>query len=513
MAYEFTSRNVSTALPYLTEALLKRGEEIGSRNGRTKELLYPHITLKNPQEREVITPGRKASLPAQIAETAWVLAGRNDVSFLQNYLPRAGQFSDDGSTWRGAYGPRLRGKWGYPVDQLDYVLNTLEDSASSRQAVISLWDPAVDTEPGLDHPCNDWLHFLSRLGKLHLHVSVRSNDVMWGWSGINAFEWSVLQEIVARFLGLEIGELHFSISSFHVYDKHWDKAKKISESEIIRGEYYPVSFAPRGRSVGDLDNLLDHFFDVEVDLRENPGRVRANRESAEMMPEPMLHSWLKVLGTYWSGDWRFMEGMEKTRMYQALCTTPSVSRTTADPRDAKAQVPLLDYMKKLHEEKHAAYGDSWMRRGETVSILANIARKVDRLGYSDSNETALDTVMDLTIYLAKYRWWLTQFKESPNPLSSPHKYFFPVTRTEPVDDLLEEVYGDLHYVRRGEYGPGFQEDNGNHLREMFEELHEQVELSDGRRYILAEHMLTDALDLTEFLWEQSQDEYRGADHE
>lgn len=36
---------------------------------------------------------------------------------------------------------------------------------------------------------------------------------------------------------------------------------------------------------------------------------------------------------------------------------------------------------RLHRAKNAAYRDAWKRRGEVISILANIARKVDRLEY------------------------------------------------------------------------------------------------------------------------------------
>jgi hypothetical protein len=49
--------------------------------------------------------------------------------------------------------------------------------------------------------CYTQLQFQSRLGALHLSVTVRSNDVMWGWSGIIAFVWSTIQEVVEHLLG------------------------------------------------------------------------------------------------------------------------------------------------------------------------------------------------------------------------------------------------------------------------------------------------------------------------
>src|SRR5699024_2288791 len=129
--------------------------------------------------------------------------------------------------------------------------------------------------PWKDVPCNDIISFQSRLGELHAHVFVRSNDLMWGWSGINAFEWSVLQEVIAGILGIEVGTLTFSISSLHAYDRHWSKLRQI-------GEAYPEQVFPlgadfdaprltqdplRSRTVGSLDQELESWFEQEAAIR------------------------------------------------------------------------------------------------------------------------------------------------------------------------------------------------------------------------------------------------------
>lgn len=62
----------------------------------------------------------------------------------------------------------------------------------------------------------------------------------------------------------------------------------------------------------------------------------------------------------------------------------------------------------LHRQKDAAYGNSWKRRGELISVIANIARKVDRLetiaggGRPSQDESSLDTAIDLYVYALKY---------------------------------------------------------------------------------------------------------------
>ncbi len=392
---EYRFRDVNEALPALMLQVLS-GEEVDSRGGKVREILFPHVVLTQPWRRDVVVPGRRVSAVAQIAETMWILAGRNDVAWLQHYLPRAADFSDDGTTWRGGYGPRLR-NWQGEVDQLAHVVDLLRDDPLTRRAVISLYDPLIDADPGKDVPCNNWLHFLTRGGRLDLHVVIRSNDLMWGWSGINAYEWSALQEIVAGLVGTAVGELHFSVSSLHLYDRHWDRARQIA-AETPAGESAKASprFDSSGLS-GDLsrfDEMVRVWFLLEGCLRETPGHP--DTLSAVMgFPEPMLRGWLAVVGWWWSRDERFLEPYAETPLLASAYASPGAPR-----------VSFLDYVTTLHADKHAVYGDSWKRRGEE-GIQANIARKVDRLGVGGAGDTAADTVVDLLVYLVKYRLWLT----------------------------------------------------------------------------------------------------------
>ena len=102
----YKADTASRVLPSIAADLLENGDEVGSRNGRVMEFINASITLTDPQRREILTLNRKANVFAQIAETMWVLSGRNDVEWLSAYLPRAKDFSDDGKTWRGGYGCR-----------------------------------------------------------------------------------------------------------------------------------------------------------------------------------------------------------------------------------------------------------------------------------------------------------------------------------------------------------------------------------------------------------------------
>lgn len=75
----------------------------------------------------------------------------------------------------------------------------------------------------------------------------------------------------------------------------------------------------------------------------------------------------------------------------------------------------------LHYSKDRAYHNSWKRRGELISILANIARKVDRLEYAiggsrpTPDETIMDTAVDLLVYSLKYQTYLADLDEDSAP--------------------------------------------------------------------------------------------------
>jgi len=52
------------------------------------------------------------------------------------------------------------------MDQLDEIRRLLNADLESRRAVAVLFDPAKDFTETLDVPCNNWLHFLVRHGRL-----------------------------------------------------------------------------------------------------------------------------------------------------------------------------------------------------------------------------------------------------------------------------------------------------------------------------------------------------------
>ncbi|MGL5811660.1 MAG: thymidylate synthase, partial [Nocardioides sp.] len=131
-----------------------------------------------------------------------------------------------------------------------------------------IFDPASDYGETKDVPCNNWLHFLQRDGQMHLSVAVRANDAIWGFSGINFFEWSVLQELVANSVGAGVGELTWFVGSMHVYDRHYDVADDILRNNSPRSPYdFGVPNLPLHADIASIDGLLSEFMEIEKQAR------------------------------------------------------------------------------------------------------------------------------------------------------------------------------------------------------------------------------------------------------
>lgn len=523
MNEKYTFPTVSEALPFISSRLLDTGGDVGSRNGRVKEFLNSQIVITDPRRREVLTVNRKANVYAQIAETMWVLSGRNDVEWLSAYLPRAVNYSDDGETWRGGYGPRLR-SWpnafggvsipisgpmtiGAPsyIDQLGHVVETLREDRLSRRAVISIYDPKQDIPAGKDVPCNDFIQFLSRYGSLHMTVTVRSNDLMWGWSGINAFEWSVLQEIVANLLGIDVGTITFNIGSLHLYDQHWSRAENLSY-EPCNLPFTPFRI-PAGmpRTVESVDALINQWFEWEKSCRK--GEVTP--DGLHNFHEPLFRTWAAAIAYYWTRERHWLTHTAGTRLAVAMQRTPA--SVLPQPVVASHSVPVAqghstalhdrtrafyNYVASLHTAKDKSYGDSWKKRGEKTSILANMARKVDRLGVGDEFDTAADTVTDLFVYAVKYLGWIDDWDDSSTIVVNSQMCTF-IAGVEEVPPLSQE---DLKREIRS-IASGF---------DQYVDKVDSLDTETKKWYVknLAERLAPIARDLW---WDENSGDYKGAD--
>jgi thymidylate synthase len=278
--------------------IMENGENVTVRGQDTKEIQTFVMQITNPDQRVICIPHRNNNIFATIAETLWVLAGRNDIAFLSKYLPRAADFSDDGVIWRAGYGKRLRdfdiGNVGNDhVDQVRENIDLLNEDNTTRRAVMSIFDPAEDFIRGTkDVPCTSWIHSMIRNNRLHSTIAVRSNDVMWGMSGINLFEWSVVMQLFASCTDTKIGEMHYLADSCHIYRRHYDRVQKI----IDNNDYismYNMGFGSIPIVVKDLDDWNEQLSYLMASI--DNGELRLSTMDALKDPFLVECGWMLLL--------------------------------------------------------------------------------------------------------------------------------------------------------------------------------------------------------------------------
>lgn len=192
-----------------------------SRLGISREMSHCVLSLANPRHRWVYSRSPAINPAFAIAEVIWILSGSRESRLLNFWNRQLPQFAGDGDVYHGAYGYRLRSHFG--KDQLEGAYRTLRHNPSSRQVVLQMWDPVVDapTENGepanADVPCNVGAFLKIRNGRLDWTQVVRSNDIYRGLP-YNLVQFTCLQEVVAGWLGVEMGTYTHMCDSLHLYE-------------------------------------------------------------------------------------------------------------------------------------------------------------------------------------------------------------------------------------------------------------------------------------------------------
>lgn len=235
------ARNVNEALPLGIMYLNAHGKEISPRGQRTLEYPTPVCTeYSRPWENVVLEPRRDFNATFALMEALWILGGRNDVNFPCMFNSQLAKYSDDGKTFHGSYGHRIRscGK-----DQLKEVISKLKKDPDTRQAVLQIWDYKKDLNiQSNDIPCNDIVFCKIRDGKLNISVGNRSNDIILGAYNVNTVQFSFIQEYIASMVGCDMGVYRQVSDSYHAYIDHpmWEKLQGIAPNDIYPYKHYSL---------------------------------------------------------------------------------------------------------------------------------------------------------------------------------------------------------------------------------------------------------------------------------
>lgn len=261
---EYCFDNFTECFKTLVNEVYHNYDFISSPRGlKIKERLGVSFEIKNPRNRLLYVDSRKFSLEYMTAECLWYLSGNNKTSWISKYSKFWKNISDDGIHANSAYGYRIFTSENrnpaksiissIPTSQWQYVINELKNDQDSRRAVIHIKMPS-DSQYKLDVPCTLTLQYFIRNNKLYSITNMRSTDIIFGLSyDVPAF--TVLQELLALELGVELGTYKHISNSLHVYQRHFDMCKNIinekhDEARLKYNEMHPMKALP------NIDELM-----------------------------------------------------------------------------------------------------------------------------------------------------------------------------------------------------------------------------------------------------------------
>ena len=213
MQVHFSASTLDDLLRHVLCEILSAGSHIRPSKGPARDLAAVSLRLTNPRARISRTETRGKPYSC-LGELCWYLAGSNALQFIQYYVPAYRRYAD-GNCVHGGYGPRLF-QW-RALDQFSSVGDLLQRNQDSRRAVIQLFDAYDLLGDHNDVPCTCTLQFLLRGGLLNMVTHMRSNDVYLGLPH-DIFCFTMLQEILARTLSVDVGWYAHFVGSLHLYD-------------------------------------------------------------------------------------------------------------------------------------------------------------------------------------------------------------------------------------------------------------------------------------------------------
>ncbi|TSB05278.1 thymidylate synthase [Sphingorhabdus contaminans] len=249
--------HINDVLKATAQSCIGSGSATSPRGMSTLEVIGYNFSLTNPRARIVGFPDRRWSLPLAIGEFCWHMRGDNSVEALSYYADAWSSFSDDGITVRGScYGNKAFSRI-HGDSSWDRCKSLLRNDKDSRRAVIT-FDVLDESDlTTRDKSCLTTMQFLIREARLSLVANMRSNDIYLGLP-YDVFLFTMMQEVMALELGVDVGAYTHFVGSLHVYERN---------IAAISSQYNRESNRSTMPRMTDLDQLPD-FLAAELAIRE-----------------------------------------------------------------------------------------------------------------------------------------------------------------------------------------------------------------------------------------------------
>ena len=205
-------QTANEAYEYLHDAIIQHGVKFGD----TKALFNVGFYITEPLANAITNKERDWKLEYAEAEWQWYLTGDPKISTLGEIYGKVPQIWERMADVTGKVNSNYGWQW-ERNNQLNEAIYLLKRDKNTRQAAISIFDGKEYGNYTHDTPCTYAVQFTILHGKLDMCVTMRSNDLWYGFCN-DQYCFSKLQQIVALKLDIEPGVYYHFAHNMHLYN-------------------------------------------------------------------------------------------------------------------------------------------------------------------------------------------------------------------------------------------------------------------------------------------------------
>ena len=185
-----TFRNANEAYEYLHDKIIREGIDFGD----TKALFNVGFYITDPKDRKIVNKERKWKEDYAEAEWQWYLSGDKSIFKLGDIYGKIPPIWSRMADLQGNVNSNYGYQW-QRNDQIGYIIDKLKRDMFTRHACISIYDGKEHDKFATDTPCTYAMQFTIVHGRLDMCVTMRSNDLWYGFCN-DQYQFSMLLSLI-----------------------------------------------------------------------------------------------------------------------------------------------------------------------------------------------------------------------------------------------------------------------------------------------------------------------------